>query len=62
LRRFKLQLGAREQMIDYVKYDLRSGRYVTETDGVEGWHNAVFRALPVSASRAAGSFLYRHWA
>jgi hypothetical protein len=62
LRRFKLQLGAQEEVIEYVKFDLRDGRHVTESDGVEGWHNAVFRALPVFASRAAGSFLYRHWA
>jgi hypothetical protein len=62
LRRFKLNLGAREERVGYVKFDLRHGRFVTETDGVEGWHNAVFRALPVFASRAAGSLLYRHWA
>ena len=62
LRRFKLNLGAHEEIVEYVKFDLRSGRFVTETDGVEGWHNAVFRAMPVLASRAAGSLLYRHWA
>jgi hypothetical protein len=62
LRRFKLNLGAGEERVEYVKFDLRQGRFVTETDGVEGWHNAVFRGLPAWASRAAGSVLYRHWA
>ncbi|HEV2695332.1 MAG TPA: GNAT family N-acetyltransferase [Verrucomicrobiae bacterium] len=62
LRRFKLNLGAHEERVGYVKYDLRQGQFVTEADGVEGWHNAVFRALPLFASRAAGSLLYRHWA
>ncbi|MBW8865594.1 MAG: GNAT family N-acetyltransferase, partial [Verrucomicrobia bacterium] len=62
LRRFKLNLGTVEKTVGYVKFDLQSGRFVTETDGVEGWHNAVFRALPLFASRAAGSLLYRHWA
>ena len=62
LRRFKLQLGARERKVEYVKYDLRKNTFVVEDDGVAGWHNAVFRGLPVFASRAAGSFLYRHWA
>jgi hypothetical protein len=62
LRRFKLNLGAREEKIEYVKLDLRQGRFVTEADGVAGWHNAVFRALPVCLSRAAGGLLYRHWA
>ena len=62
LRRFKLNLGAAERKIEYVKFDLRKNAFVTETDGVAGWHNAVFRALPGFASRAAGSLLYRHWA
>jgi len=62
LRRFKLNLGAHEERVGYVKFDLRHERFVTESDGVEGWHNTVFRAMPVFASRAAGSLLYRHWA
>jgi hypothetical protein len=62
LRRFKLNLGAVEQRIEYVKYDLRANRFVTETDGVAGWHNRVFRALPVFMSRLAGELLYKHWA
>jgi hypothetical protein len=62
LRRFKLNLGAHEETVDYVKFDLKQNRFVTETDGVSGWHNAVFRAMPVFVSRAAGRMLYRHWA
>ena len=62
LRRFKLNLGAVEEKIEYVKYDLRQNQFVTETDGVAGWHNAVFRALPVGLSRLAGGVLYQHWA
>ena len=62
LRRFKLNLGATERTVAYVKFDLRKNGFVTENDGVSGWHNAVFRVLPGFASRAAGSFLYRHWA
>jgi hypothetical protein len=62
LRRFKLNLGGTERKIEYVKFDLRKNVFVTDIDGVAGWHNAVFRALPVFASRAAGSLLYRHWA
>lgn len=62
LRRFKLNLGATERKIEYVKFDLRKHVFVTETDGVAGWHNTVFRVLPGFAARAAGSLLYRHWA
>ncbi len=62
LRRFKLNLGAVEQKIDYVKFDLRQNRFVVETDKISGWHNRVFRALPVFLARGAGKLLYKHWA
>ena len=62
LRKFKLNLGATEQRIDYVKFDLRSDRFVVEADAIAGWHNRVFRALPVFLSRRAGALLYKHWA
>ncbi len=62
LRRFKLNLGAVEQRIEYVKFDLKANRFVTETDGVAGWHNRAFRTLPVFMSRLAGELLYKHWA
>ena len=62
LRRFKLNLGAVEQRIEYVKFDLQANRFMVETDGVAGWHNRVFRALPTGLSRRAGELLYKHWA
>ena len=34
--------------------------YVTARDEASGWHNRVFRALPLSLSRLAGVLLYRH--
>ena len=60
LRRFKLNWGAQEHKIEYVKYDLRKNVFVTEEDGVTGWHNRVFRALPEGISRIIGAALYRH--
>jgi hypothetical protein len=62
LRRFKLGWGAAEEKIEYMKYDLRKNEFVTDNDEVSGWHNRVFRALPVFASRLIGRALYRHWA
>ncbi|HEX9045463.1 MAG TPA: GNAT family N-acetyltransferase, partial [Verrucomicrobiae bacterium] len=62
LRRFKLNLGAAEEPVEYVKFDLRASRFVVETDGVTGWHNWVFQSLPIALSRSAGELLYRHWA
>lgn len=62
LRRFKLGWGASEQLIEYVKYDLRKNRFVTETDPAAGWHNRVFKLMPVRLSRLMGAMLYRHCA
>ena len=62
LRKFKLNLGAVEERLEYVKFDLRTDRFVVETDDVVGWHNRVFRWLPLMASRRAGELLYKHWA
>lgn len=60
LRKFKLGWGTTERPIDYVRHDLRTGAFVTVKDGVSGWYNRIFRLLPVSVSRLAGSFLYKH--
>ena len=62
LRKFKLGWGAEEHRMDYFKYDLQKDRYVTDTDETSGWHNRVFKALPVPASRVIGAVLYKHWA
>ncbi len=62
LRRFKLGWGASEQKVEYFKYDLRKGRFVTEADDSTGWHNRVFNLMPIGASRAVGALLYRHYA
>ena len=62
LRRFKLNLGAAEEIMDYFKYDFRRCQFVTEQDSVAGWHNRVFGALPLPAARLAGRLLYKHWA
>jgi CelD/BcsL family acetyltransferase involved in cellulose biosynthesis len=62
LRRFKLNWGAQEYQIEYVKYDLRRNVFVTETDAATGWHNRVFRALPLGLLRMIGGALYRHLA
>lgn len=62
LRRFKLGWGADEYKIEYFKYDLRHSVFVTEFDASMGWHNRIFRALPLGVSRIVGAALYRHLA
>ena len=60
LRRFKLGWGARERRIDYFRYDQRKAGFVTARDVSSGWHNRIFRMLPVSLSRLIGAAAYRH--
>lgn len=62
LRAFKLGWGTRESLIEYFKYDLRQGAYLTQPDEAYGWHNQVLRRLPVPLARFLGACLYRHWA
>lgn len=62
LRRFKLNLGATEETLDYFRYDFRRCQFVTDKDSVAGWHNRVFGTLPLPATRLAGRLLYKHWA
>ncbi len=62
LRRFKLGFGAREHPVCYCKYDFTKAAYVTDTDRAEGWHNHVFRHLPLPLLRLAGWLLYPHLA
>jgi hypothetical protein len=60
LRRFKLAWGAREQIIEYVRYDLKLRAFVAGKDDAFGWHNRVFRLLPIGVLRLIGTLLYRH--
>jgi hypothetical protein len=60
LRRFKLGFGAREEKLEYCRYDFRKERFVPAIDRAESWANAVFRRLPVPALRLAGAVLYPH--
>jgi len=60
LRRFKLSWGSEEHRIDYFRYSPRSAGFVTARDKSSGWHNRVFRLLPVPLSRLIGMAFYRH--
>ncbi len=60
LRRYKLNLGATEHAIEYLKYDLRQNCFVTETDSAHGWHTRIFRWMPAPLARWIGTLLYPH--
>lgn len=60
LRRFKLSWGAHEYRIEYLRYDVQLGEFVSRKDNSSGWHSRVLRRLPQLASRLIGAALYRH--
>jgi lipid II:glycine glycyltransferase (peptidoglycan interpeptide bridge formation enzyme) len=60
LRRFKLGLGAREERLEYRKYDFAKEALVGQVDRAEGWANPIFRRLPQPLLRLAGELLYPH--
>lgn len=60
LRRYKMGWGVTERRLDYWRYDLRKSAFVVAHDRAEGWHNRVFRSLPLPVNRWLGAALYRH--
>jgi hypothetical protein len=60
LRRFKLGWGAEEYPIAYRRYDFSKQQFVSTKDRAHGWHNHLFRAMPLPILRFAGARLYRH--
>jgi hypothetical protein len=60
LRRFKLGFGAREERINYFRYDFRKSSFVSAVDRSESWANRIFRLMPAPLLRFAGSVLYPH--
>ena len=60
LRQFKSGWGAEEQTIKYIKYDLKNKTYLRGKTHISGYHNALFRKMPIPLLKAAGYVLYRH--
>lgn len=60
LRRFKLGWGAQEYRIAYRRYDFSKRQFISTKNRAYGWHNHVFRAMPLPILRFAGARLYRH--
>jgi hypothetical protein len=60
LRRFKLGFGAREERIEYRKYDFARRAFVTSTDRKNNSLTRLFRLTPLGILRLTGEILYRH--
>lgn len=60
LLQFKRGWGVAEYPINYYKYDFRQSAFVTDHTKVTGWHNSLFRRMPLPLLKITGSLLYRH--
>lgn len=60
LRRFKIGFGAKEETIDYCKYDFKKSAFVSDVDHSEGPASRVFKWLSVPALQLSGRLLYPH--
>ena len=61
LRRFKLGLGAAEETLSYYRYDVAEARWLSRSSAPRfSAHTAVFRRLPLTINRLAGTLVYPH--
>jgi predicted N-acyltransferase len=60
LLQFKTGWNATEQQISYYRYDLRKNSFVSGSSKVTGFHNKIFRKIPIPLLKTVGSVFYRH--
>ncbi len=60
LLQFKRGWGAREDRINYYKYDLKQDAFIEDSLNVSGAHNHFLRRMPIPLLKLTGSILYRH--
>jgi lipid II:glycine glycyltransferase (peptidoglycan interpeptide bridge formation enzyme) len=60
LIQFKSGWGTTEEQINYYRYDLKKGSFVSGSSKVTGFHNKIFRNIPIPILKKVGSILYKH--
>jgi hypothetical protein len=60
LRRFKLGWGAEEKNLAYFKLEPETRQWIAGRDSATGFHNALFKRLPLAVNRIAGMAIYPH--
>jgi len=60
LRQFKSGWGTTEQQINYYRYDLKKGSFVPGSSKVTGFHNKIFRNIPIPILNRIGTIFYKH--
>ncbi|WP_348344628.1 GNAT family N-acetyltransferase [Ignavibacterium sp.] len=60
LRRFKLGFGAEERIIYTTRFDIRTRSFLPPETNTTGFHNKIFKRLPVPVLRVIGNTLYKY--
>ena len=62
LIQFKSGWGTTEQPISYYRYDFKKEAFIPGHSRTTGFHNRVFKNMPVPILKKVGALLYRHFA
>jgi hypothetical protein len=60
LIQFKSGWGTDEQRINYYRYDFKKEAFVSGNSKVTGFHNKIFREIPVPILKKVGALIYKH--
>ncbi|OGW37716.1 MAG: hypothetical protein A2Y97_13360 [Nitrospirae bacterium RBG_13_39_12] len=60
LIQFKSGWGTTEEQINYYRYDFKKGSFASGSSKVTGFHNKIFRNLPIPVLNKIGDLLYKH--
>ncbi len=60
LRRFKLSWGTKEEKIFTYKYNMMKEKFVPNPDSSRGFHNKIFRIMPIPFLKIIGNLFYKH--
>jgi hypothetical protein len=60
LIQFKSGWGTTEQQINYYRYNLTKGSFVSDSSKVSGFHNKIFSKMPIPILNRIGNILYKH--
>jgi len=60
LIQFKNSFGTEQEIIRYYKYDVRNNKFIQGGPDTIGFHNKIFRNLPLPVLKGIGALLYKH--
>jgi lipid II:glycine glycyltransferase (peptidoglycan interpeptide bridge formation enzyme) len=60
LRRFKLGWGASEEIDNIYRYSLKNNKFINFKSFTVGFHNHLFKKMPLIILKSIGKLMYRH--